>query len=228
MKAQELKELYRQLKLFCDAARFEETYSIHFKSPLKIGENDFGDILCVSIDRHVNPFYDEDHIVLHVLFDEHQENKDIYSRDYEFTYLSYHDETSVQPSETGLQTLPHKHKTYKRFEIFDDALSLIFSALVEWGSEWFEHQKQLRIRQRAWLRKCVGKERPFFTWEERLQHLKDSIEEDRLMYNRESMGCVRRLKEMEELGQEVCEANDKKENEIMKSIFDEMKKNGEL
>lgn len=230
------KEIINALKNWIKLSEFDAFSKILFlKEPIKIGENDNGDILCVYIDWHVNKFYDEDHISLHVIMDEHQRHSNIYSRDYEFTYLAYENEDSFKHTQDGLKnpfTDPKNHKEYKRFEIYDNALELILNAINNWGVPWVEHQKNLQIRHRYFHQYAMQSsqkrenDKPVkkLSWRERIEWTENNIEYDRLMWNRECFNSTRILKEMKELG---CRAFDKKQKEEylkMKPLIDKIMK----
>lgn len=239
------KSLIGQIRTICEKYSigegvFSSDY-VYLEKPVKIGENDNGDILCNNI--HTGLFgeigYTERSLVLNILFDENQENARIYSRDYKTSYVGYLEGLAEIGSNIKINIGIYdnfnlnKHN-YTKFEIYDNALELVLDSLTQSGQTWLEHQAHLINRSKYFEqagreyyhenrnKKDTKFEYSFLSWPERIERMKVDIEMEQLRYNHECYNQTDTLKEMLKLGQEKFDIKQENLRNKMQPILDEI------
>ena len=64
-------DLINKLKKICEKSDIgEKDHAIFFENPVVVGKRSGKDVICNYYNTHVNPFYDEDYLVFHVMYNE--------------------------------------------------------------------------------------------------------------------------------------------------------------
>lgn len=207
--------IIEQLKNYCISANFEQTNQIYFPSPIVIGSNKNGNVLCNRIDMN---HYDRNGVTLHILFDEIP--CELYGNDYDFSYITLYDDGSEEYGKGISDELGRTLMSWK-----PNVLLEIINFLDKLGMSWISYQTEMQIKERAYMRRVINRKGTVsesLSWEERIERIKLKIEMDKLSNCRKIQVDLNDLKEMLELGQYEYDRLVEKRNNIMMGILNEI------
>lgn len=217
---EELK-LVQSLKDITKKSNVEGSHYIFLKEPVKVGSLDGKDVLCNYFYLHENSFYNEDYLVYHILFDE--KPSDLYDKEFDFTLINYGD------IKTGVHEIrPYVDGQFQapvdlHFHFDPNFLEIIYQAASKLDSAWIKKCEDAQKESRDWVRLCNNPEyrnKPLvIDWERQLQHVRSQIFYDKILNNREALPDIKRLKEMEELGETAYKAKQDKQAKLIGKLM---------
>ena len=226
-----MKQVFDRLRELFDIAEFESTRAIYLKNPVKVGENQNGDLLCTYI---TNNEYERNRFTVNVILNEKE--CDLYGKDYDFEHILFRDEHNGQPRFINGH---HDDSTVAEDEtitVNPTALTDILNELEETGNEWIKEQRELRVKERFYHRNAIyyadtrtggqfAKHYKEETWEMRMERLQIRAEIGRLMWRRptEKNPALNTLKEMKELGEEEYSKLQEERAEAMREAMKRFK-----
>jgi len=216
-------DLINKLKKICEKSDIgEKDHAIFFENPVVVGKRSGKDVICNYYNTHVNPFYDEDYLVFHVMYNERKyKNPRIYDKEFDFSLMNYMDVKRGVHSQRPYKKGQFLKAVNMKFQFNENFLEKIYDSASKLSDEWIKKCDEVRKESRDWSRLCGGNVKSEITWERQLYHTKCQIFYHKILNCQEDLNGIKNLEEMEKDGEEIYKEKMRKQSEMMKGIMDD-------